>query len=320
MDRSVTGDSAVVRRIATGCLTAVAHILLTIAAPCESMRAWAEGEPREALNNMTYPSEWTRSGQAPLVGGVYEEPAAPGSASTIVIRLTDSLAVGTIDGQTMAALVIVTDPGGSGVFFDLYLARQREHDWVIVDHTHLGDRIRVNKLEFERGLVGLDLTIHGPRDGICCPTERKRIHYALQDERLVKVSEPEQNSPNPIEGTVRVWQHTLHVDGRRTPPAAAGHYTLRLGPDGQLDARADCNRAGGNYRVDGSRLTLSVTHSTMAACPPESMDRQFPADVAAVSAWRLEGGSLHVDLTGGGAIVFAAVNRRSSFLGNACSA
>ena len=36
------------------------------------------GELREALGNMTYPSEWTRSGQAPLVGGVYEEPAASG--------------------------------------------------------------------------------------------------------------------------------------------------------------------------------------------------------------------------------------------------
>jgi len=223
--------------------------------------------------------------------------------------LTDSLAVGTIGGQTMAALVIVTDPGGSGVFFDLYLARQRENEWVIVDRTHLGDRIRVNKIEFERGLVGLALTVHGPHDGICCPTERTRIHYALQDERLVKVNGPERNSPNPIEGPVWVWQHTLHVDGTRTTPAEAGHYTLRLGPNGQLDVSADCNRAGGNYRVEGSRLTLSVTHSTMAACPPESLDRQFLAALAAVSAWRLEGGSLRVDLTGDGVMVFTVVIR-----------
>jgi len=240
---------------------------------------------------------------------VYEEPAAPGSASTIVIRLTDSLAVGTIDGQTMAALVIVTDPGGSGVFFDLYLALQRENDWVIVDHTHLGDRICVNKIEFERGLVVLDLTVHGPHDGICCPTERKRIHYAFQDGRLVKVSEPEQNSPNSIEGPVWVWQHTLHVDGTRTTPAEPGHYTLRLWPDGQLDIRADCNRAGGHYTVERSRLTLSVTHSTMAACPSESLDRQFLADIASVSTWRLEDSSLRVDFTGGGAMVFTGVSR-----------
>lgn len=310
MDRSATGDSTAGRRFGMGCLIAVTHGLLTIAAPCENVMASMDSETREVLRNMTYPSEWTRSGQAPLAGGVYEEPAAPGSASTIVIRLADSLAVGVLGGQAMAALVIVTDPGGSGVFFDLYLARQREHDWAIVDHAHLGDRIRVNKIEFERGAVGLDLTVHGPHDGICCPTERKRIHYALQDERLVKVSEPEQKPPNSIEGFVWAWQHTLHVDGARTTPAEAGHYTLRLGPNGQLDVRADCNRAGGNYRVEGSRMTLSVTHSTMAACPPESLDRQFLAALAAVSAWRLEGGSLHVDLTGGGAMVFTVTRQR----------
>ena len=131
----------------------------------------------------------------------------------------------------------------------------------------------------------------------------------LRDERLVKVSQPEQKPLNPIEGPVWVWQHTLHVDGTRTPPAEAGHYTLRLGPDGQLDIRADCNRAGGHYTVERSRLTLSVTHSTMAACPSESLDRQFLADIASVSTWRLEGGSLRVDLTGGGVMVFTGVSR-----------
>ena len=267
--------------------------------------AWADDEFREALRNMTYPSEWTRSGQAPLVGGVYEEPVAPDSASKTVIRLTDSVAVGTIRDQTMAALVIVTEPGGSGVFYDLYLVRQGENHWNIVDRAHLGDRIRVNKIQIEQGLVGLDLTVQGPRDGACCPTERSRVYYALQDERLVKVSEPEQKSQSPIEGPVWAWQHTDRIDGTRTTPAESV-YTLRLGPNGQLNVRADCNRAGGNYRLDGSRLTLSVTHSTMAACPPESLDRQFLADLASVSAWRLEDSRLYVDLTGGGTMVFAA--------------
>jgi len=308
-DQSAISDSATRRHSATGCLVAATLLLLAIAAPIGGMMAWADGELREALSNMTYPSEWTRSGQASLVGGVYEEPAAPGSASNIVIRLTDSLAVGRIGDQTMAALVIVTDPGGSGVFFDLHLVRQRENRWSIVDRARLGDRIRVSKLEVERGLVGLDLTVHGPRDGACCPTERDRVYYALQGERLVKVSAPVQDTPGPIEGPVWAWQHTDRIDGTRTTPTEAGHYTLRLAPDGQLDVRADCNRAGGRYQLDGARLTLSVTHSTMAACPPESLDRQFLADVASVSAWRLEDSNLHVDLTGGGAMVFTAASR-----------
>ena len=271
--------------------------------------AWADGEFRETLGNMTYPSTWTRSGQAPLVGGVYKEPAAPGSASNIVIRLSDSLVIGSIGDQTMAALVIVTDPGGSGIFFDLYLARQQENRWSIVDRAHLGDRIRVNKIEVERGLVGLDLTVHGPRDEACCPTERSTVYYALQNERLVKVSTPAQNTPTPIEGAVWTWQYTLRVDGTRTTPTESGHYTLRLGPDGQLDVRADCNRAGGHYQLEGARLTLSVTHSTMAACPPESLDKQFLAGVAAVTEWYVEQNRLRLILMGGGTMVFAATSR-----------
>ena len=287
-DGYVIGGSASRRRFATGLFVAITLVLLTSTAPIVNTVAWANGELREALRNMTFPSEWTRSGQAPLVGGVYEEPAAQDSASKIAIRLTDSVAVGTIGDQTAAALVIVTDPGGSGVFFDLYLVQQRENRWRVMDHAHLGDRIRVNTIEVEQDLIGLDLTVHGLRDGTCCPTERSRVYYALQGERLVKVNAPAQHIPNPIEGPVWTWQYAVRVDGTRTTPTEPGHYTLRLGPDGQLDVRADCNRAGGHYQLDGARLTLSVTHSTMAACPPESLDRQFLAGVAAVTEWHVE--------------------------------
>jgi len=309
MDGYVIGDSAGRLRFATGLFVATTLVMLISTAPIIDTVAWANGELSEALRNMTFPSKWTNSGQAPLVEGVYEEPAAQDSVSKIVIRLTDSVAVGTIDGQTAAALVIVTDPGGSGGFFDLYLVQLRENRWRVMDRAHLGDRIRVNRIEVERDLIGLDLTVHGLRDRTCCPTERSRVYYALHGERLVKVNAPAQHSPNPIEGPVWGWQYAVRVDGTRTTPTEPGRYTLHLGPDGQLNVQADCNQAGGNYRLEGSHLTLSVTHSTMAACPPDSLDRQFLADLAAVIAWRLEDSRLYVDLTGGGMMVFTAASQ-----------
>jgi heat shock protein HslJ len=223
--------------------------------------------------------------------------------------LADPLAVGKIGEQTMAALVIVTDPGGSGIFFDLYLVREQDNRWSIVDRAHLGDRIRVNKIEVERGLVGLDLTVHGPRDGTCCPSEHSRVYYALHGERLVKVSAPAQHTPSPIKGPVWAWQYTQRVDGTKTTPTESGHFTLRLGPDGRLDVRADCNRAGGHYQLNGARLTLAVTHSTMAACPPESLDKQFLADVAVATTWSVEDGRLRMDLMGGGIMVLTTASR-----------
>lgn len=309
MEQKTIGDSRTRRCCATRGLVALTLLLLPIAAPFVDTTAWAEGELRDTLRNITYPSEWTRSGQAPLVGGVYKEPAAPDSAADIVIRLTDSVAIETIGDQTMAALVIATDPGGSGVFFDLYLLRQRENRWNVVDRARLGDRIRVNTIEIKQGFVGLDLTAHGSGDGICCPTEHRRVHYSLQGERLVKVTAPAENSPSPIEGPVLTWQYAVRVDGTRITPTEPGLYTLRLGPNGQLKVRADCNQAGGHYRVEGPRVTLSVTHSTMAACPRESLDRQFLADVEAITAWNVEENRLCVNLTGGGTMVFKAVSQ-----------
>jgi len=61
--------------------------------------------------------------------------------------------------------------------------------------------------------------------------------------------------------------------------------------------------------VAGSRLTLSVTHSTMAACPSESPDRAFLADVAKVRVWRLEESRLSISLTGGETMVFTPASR-----------
>lgn len=309
MGQKTIGDSRTRRCYATRGLVALTLFVLPISTPLGNTTAWAESELRKSLRNMTYPSEWTRSGQAPLVGGVYKEPAAPDSSADIVIRVTDSVAIGRIGDQTMAALVIVTDPGGSGVFFDLYLMRQGEHRWSIVDRARLGDRIRVNAIEIERGLVEIDLTAHRPDDRTCCPTERRKVHYALQSGRLVKVTAPAENTPSPIEGPVWTWQYAARVDGTKTTPMEPGLYTLSLGPNGRLKVRADCNQAGGHYQLDGASLTLSVTHSTMAACPHESMDSQFLADVAAVIEWHVEGNRLRMNLTGGGMMVFTAASR-----------
>jgi len=47
----------------------------------------------------------------------------------------------------------------------------------------------------------------------------------------------------------------------------------------------------------------------MAACPSESLDRQFLADLASVSTWRLEVNRLLMDLTGDGTMVFTLAIR-----------
>ena len=92
------------------------------------------------------------------------------------------------------------------------------------------------------------------------------------------------------------WQHTAYNNDTRVVPADPSRYTILLMPEGHLSVKLDCNAGGGRYRLNGSTLTLEVTHATMAACPPESLDRRFMKDLAAVRIAFIRDGDLYLDL------------------------
>ncbi len=50
--------------------------------------------------------------------------------------------------------------------------------------------------------------------------------------------------------------------------------TLLFGADGKLSGNASCNRLIASYTVEGSKLTISPTGTTMMACPPALMDQE----------------------------------------------
>lgn len=56
-----------------------------------------------------------------LIHGEYRAPAAPGSASEVIIRLTDKRVFGVLDGKPTGALIVATSTGGTGTFYELAL-------------------------------------------------------------------------------------------------------------------------------------------------------------------------------------------------------
>jgi heat shock protein HslJ len=92
------------------------------------------------------------------------------------------------------------------------------------------------------------------------------------------------------------WMGTRYNNDTETRPADPGRYTIRLEPDGLLRVRADCNAAGGRYRIESSRLAIEITHSTMAACGPDSLEGVFRRDLSAVTAYSLKDGQLYLNL------------------------
>ena len=95
-----------------------------------------DGLDRPALANATYQSQFTQDGTAPLTDGQYSEAAAPGSATMTTVTLTDNITYGQLEGRDVAVVVLVTDPGGSGTFYDLAVVVNQDG----TPHQHRHDR------------------------------------------------------------------------------------------------------------------------------------------------------------------------------------
>jgi heat shock protein HslJ len=99
-----------------------------------------------------------------------------------------------------------------------------------------------------------------------------------------------------ITGAVWKWQQSLYNNDQQAIPADSSNYTIEFMPDGKLHVRADCNRVGGTYASEGNRLTIELTHSTRAMCPPDSLDAAFKKDLGAAAIYFFKDGFLYLDL------------------------
>ncbi len=117
---------------------------------------------------MTYMSFIAPTGVVTLTNGTYEDTE---NRITAGIGTTPTVAYGTIDGQTAAAVIIGESGGGSGQFVNLALVMNVDGAPSNVAITPLGDRVGIYGLTItENGLVVVDMVAQGPSDAMCCPT------------------------------------------------------------------------------------------------------------------------------------------------------
>jgi basic membrane protein A len=190
----------------------------------------AAGVTLEDLKNIEYQVDYTANGRARLVNGQFREPAAPGSATEVVIILSDVIAFGDLngDGAGDAAAVLISDPGGSGTFYDLAIVIEQNGNPVNVATTLLGDRLIINALTIEGDEVVVDMVTQSPQDPLCCPSQQLTRRYKLES-NLVELDALANASD--YAGT---YQASL--------PAAASpglNLTLTLNPDSSAEMISD---------------------------------------------------------------------------------
>ena len=101
----------------------------------------------------------------------------------------DSIGVGDLDndGEEEAAVVTVINGGGSGYFHELAIMKKQKGSYIYLAGSELEDRVRINSVIIESGIVVLDMVVHGPYDGACCPTVEKILRYKLSNNQLIEV-------------------------------------------------------------------------------------------------------------------------------------
>lgn len=256
----------------------------------------APGLSPQELANATYPSQYTNSGSVTLENGRFSEPVAPGSATEIKVQVTRYLAYGQLNGQPAAAIVLLSDPGGSGSFYDLHVMVSQNGQPVSVASTMLGDRVQINSMAIENNQIVVDMVQAGPDDPMCCPTQHVIKTLAWQGDQLVETSSQVVEAGPELVGTVWQWQQTLMSNDDEFVPDNPGNYTVQFMADGTVAVQADCNQVSGTYTLTDNQITIELGPSTMAACPEGSLGDQFVKNLGEANSYFFDGVDLLIDL------------------------
>lgn len=255
------------------------------------------------LANATYTSDFTQSGIASLTHGEYREPGSPGSATeTKIVMLVERTDYGQLNGERGAVVILVTNPGGSGTFYNLHIMISQNGQPTEFSRTLLGDRVQINGISLANNQIMVDMIQAGPYDPICCPSEHVIKTFTLQKEKLVQASSRVvgENSPA-IVGLTWKWLGFTDPTGQSNIVVPNPDvYRLELLPDGTFRARADCKTVSGTYALGDNNLTLRLVSTTKAKCQAGSLYNQYLALLRRVVAYAPDRDKLVLNLAANG--------------------
>lgn len=148
----------------------------------------------EQLANAEYRSTVLEADQAivTLENGVHTLPHLPEeSDSAWHIGLTGDYTYGDLDGdgQLDAAVILETQRGGTGHFYELAAVLNQGGAPYNVASISLGDRVIIRSVFIQDGVIRLDLVVHGPNDPLASPSLEKTVQYRLSGADLITLAD-----------------------------------------------------------------------------------------------------------------------------------
>ena len=98
--------------------------------------------------------------------------------------------------------------------------------------------------------------------------------------------------------TGNIWQlHEIRYNNDKLIEVDnPANYTIEFLSDGQINIKADCNRARGTYTQEGNSISIKIGPTTRAMCPTESISEQYLQELQAATIFFFQDGNLYFDL------------------------
>jgi len=130
--------------------------------------------------------------QIPLHNGRHEAQISPGSAAKAVTAVFGEPAFGDLDGDgdEDAVLLLVHDPGGSGIFYYVSASINENGRYRGTEALLLGDRISPRRIGIQNGVVAVEYTDRRPDEPMAAsPSIGKSKNLTLRNGRLAEIGE-----------------------------------------------------------------------------------------------------------------------------------
>lgn len=109
----------------------------------------------QEAKNTWFPTEWVPGSYIRLINGEYREKYDNESATELVIRLTEFISFGDLNGDDIndAAVILVANPDVGDTFYYLYLLKNDYLYLTLAGTEFLGDSIKIKDLSIESGKI-----------------------------------------------------------------------------------------------------------------------------------------------------------------------
>ncbi len=252
------------------------------------------GDIIPGVNTDVKNSSYTIDGQTfTLIDGKAEKEIAPGSATKHTVSIFGEPVYGDLnkDGKEDAAVMLVSNPGGSGKFYYAVLAIATGSSYTTTNTLILGDRIAPQNVNIMDGRAVYNYAERKANEPMTTqPSMGKSlwIHYDMKTGEIgewVKDFEGEADT-NKMSLDMKKWDwiKTQMNDGTITTPKKPGVFSLTFKKDGTVSVGTDCNNMGGNYTTKGNTLNFSQMISTMMYCDG-SQEQEFSANLNEVGSY-----------------------------------